>query len=91
MKTNKKFLFWALFVLFLLFELIVGKQGLYNLWELRKEKILYTKKLNSLKEKNEGLMKEVERLRNDPEYIEAVIKREMKMVRHNEIIIYFKD
>jgi len=34
---------------------------------------------------------QVERLKKDPEYIEAVIKRELKMIRNDEIIIYFED
>ncbi len=90
MKINKKLSFWSLFILFLILGLVFGKQGLYPLWKLRKEKILYTKRVERLKRDNQRLMREVYRLRNDPEYIEAIIRREMKMVRDNEIIIYFR-
>ena len=86
---NKKLLFWALFILFLIFELISGKEGLYNLWKLKKEKIIYTKKIETLRKENKRLMTEIYRLRNDPEYIEAVIKKEMKMIGKDEIIVYF--
>ena len=91
MKLNKKLVFWSFFILFLFLELIFGKQGLYKLWRLRKERILYIERVNTLRKKNQRLMKEVQRLKCDPEYIEAIIKKEMNMVRDNEIIIYFKE
>ncbi len=91
MKSNLVYLFWLLFALFLISGLIFGKQGVYNLWKLKKEERIYLNKVKSLERENEKLMREMERLKKDPEYIEAVIKRELKMIRNDEIIIYFED
>jgi len=71
--------------------LIFGNRGIYNLWKLKKEKKIYLEKVIKLEEENRRLMQEIDRLKHDPEYIEAVIRREIKMVRDNELIIYLKD
>lgn len=91
MKANKKLLFWLLLTIVLILELIFGRQGFYSLWRLKKEKRLYARRVERLREKNKRLMEEVYRLKNDPEYVEAIIRKEMKMVRDNEIIIYFQE
>ncbi len=68
-----------------------GKNGLLNLRRLKREKALYQRKVEELRRENRRLIREIERLRNDPEYIEAVIKNELRMIRKNEVIIYFKE
>jgi len=66
------------------------KQGFYNLWKLEKEEQLHLSKVQELKRRNRQLIREVERLRNDPEYIEAIIKRELRMIREDEFIVYME-
>ncbi len=90
MKLKPRSLFWIFFILFLVAELIFGKQGLYNLWNLKKKERIYKERVKRLNEENRRLMLEIERLKHDPEYIEGMIRRELKMVRKNEFIIYFK-
>ncbi len=91
MRPNLIYLFWLFFILFLVCGLIFGRQGVYNLWKLKKEERIHLNRVKLIEKKNERLMREIERLKKDPEYIEAVIKRELKMIKPNEIIIYFED
>ncbi len=91
MKITKKIFIWISFFVFLIIKLIFGKQGLYNLWQLKKEESLYIKRVNEINNQNIKLMREVQRLRYDPEYVEALIKKDLKVIRNNEIIIYFKE
>ncbi len=81
------FLIFCLIAIWFLF----GKNGLLNLRRLKREKALYQRKVEELRRENRRLIREIERLRNDPEYIEAVIKNELRMIRKNEVIIYFKE
>ena len=91
MRLNLIYLFWLFFILFLVCGLIFGRQGVYNLRKLKKEEIIHLNKVKLLEKENKRLRREMTRLKKDPEYIEAVIKRELKMIRPNEIIIYFED
>ncbi len=91
MKSNPIYLFWLFFILLLVLGLIFGSQGLYNLWKLKKEERIHLHKVELLEKENKRLMQEIERLKKDRSYIEAIIKRELRMIKDNEIIIYFGD
>ena len=91
MMKRKKLNILLIFFILMIIWLIFGNRGIYNLWKLKKEKKIYLEKVIKLEEENRRLMQEIDRLKHDPEYIEAVIRREIKMVRDNELIVYFKD
>jgi len=85
-----KRLFFLFFVLSLLMWVIFGKQGIYSLWKMEKEKRDYEKRIKELEEENSLLIREIERLRNDQEYILSLIRKELRMIKENEVILYFK-
>jgi len=67
-----------------------GKHGLLGLYQMRKEKERCLAILDDLKEKNRLLTAEIRRLREDPRYFESVARKELGLVRENEIIYRFK-
>lgn len=79
------------FVAFLLLAwLSFGQHGLVDLYKLQKQKGRYLTIVNALKEKNRLLTGEIRRLRGDPKYLESVARKELGLVRENEIVYRLK-
>jgi cell division protein FtsB len=57
---------------------------------MQQEKGRYLAIINDLKEKNRILTAEIRRLREDPKYFESVARRELGLVKANEIIYRFR-
>lgn len=57
---------------------------------MRKEEERCLTILDDLKEKNRLLTAEIRRLREDPSYFESVARKELGLVRENEIIYRFR-
>ena len=67
----------------------LGRHGLIDLYKMQKEKEEYEAIIRDLKEKNRLLAAEIRRLREDKEYFESVARRELGLVKGNEIIYRF--
>lgn len=67
-----------------------GKHGLLDLYKMRKEEERCLAIVDDLKEKNRLLTAEIRRLREDPRYFESVARKELGLVRENEIIYRFR-
>ncbi|UCH00016.1 MAG: septum formation initiator family protein [Deltaproteobacteria bacterium] len=79
------------FVAFLLLAwLSLGQNGLIDLYKMQEEKGRYLAIINDLKEKNRLLTAEIRRLREDQRYFESVARRELGLVKSNEIIYRFR-
>lgn len=83
-------LFFSLVVILLFSWLTFGRQGLIDLYKMQKEKERYLSIIKDLKEKNRLLAIEIRRLRGDPKYLESVARKELGLVKENEIIYRFK-
>jgi len=70
----------------LLFSLFSDK-GLSDYFELKTERDRLVLENIRLKEKNDQLYRAIERLRNDPEYIESVARKELGMIKEDEVIL----
>jgi cell division protein FtsB len=46
--------------------------------------------VEELKEKNRELIAEIRRLKGDPQYLQSVARKELGLVRENEVIYRFK-
>lgn len=66
--------------------LVFGNKGLYHLYQLRQERDRLLASNLALKEENDLLLKAVQRLQHDREYIEDIIRRELNYIKPNEII-----
>jgi cell division protein FtsB len=69
--------------------LVFSDRGLIDLYKKDKEKQVYMEKIRELKEENQKLTVEIDRLKNDNDYIEETAKNELGMVRDGDVIYRF--
>jgi len=67
-----------------------GEQGLIHLYRKDMERQAYLERIQRLTDENHSLQKEIRRLRTDMEYMEYVIRKELNLIKDNEIIYRFK-
>jgi len=78
----------ALLLLFSLFFFIIfSDRGLMDLNMLRKERDQLAEKNQLLNHENLTLSDEIDRLQNDPKYIENIARQELGMVGKDELIL----
>ena len=75
--------------LMLLF-IVFGENGLTDLYKLKMEKDNLSKKSDELKKENISSYREIERLKNDPRYVEDVARKELGVIGKDEMIIKVK-
>ncbi len=81
----------ALMTMFLLLLFIVfGENGLTDLNRLKIKKDDLSLKNEELTKKNLSLYREIERLKNDPGYVENVARQELGVIGKDEVIIKVK-
>ena len=81
----------AIIVLFsLLIFTIFGENGLADLYRLKTERDLLLNKNVELIRENLSLYREIERLKNDPEYVENVARNELGVIGKDEVVIKVK-
>jgi len=79
-------------IVFSLFLLIIfGNNAMLELTRLKKERDVIIKKNKELALNNNSMYNEIKRLKHDPKYIENVARRELGMIRKDEVILQFKD
>jgi cell division protein FtsB len=82
-------LFWVV-LLFMTFSLgswmLFGDKGLFRLYKLRQEREQLLQVNINLKDENERLVKIIDRLQNDREFIEDTIRKELNFIKKNEVI-----
>ena len=91
--TSKKniLLAFAIVILFwLLMFIIFSENGLAYLKRLKTERDILLKKNDELIQKNLSLYREIERLKNDHEYVENVARKELGVIGKDEVVINVK-
>jgi cell division protein FtsB len=82
-------LFWVV-LLCMTFSLgswmLFGDKGLFRLYKLRQEREQLLQVNINLKDENERLVKIIDRLQNDREFIEDTIRKELNFIKKNEVI-----
>jgi cell division protein FtsB len=71
----------------LVFLVLFSHRGLFKIYHLRQEKDRLETENRRLSEENVRLAKTIDRLHNDPQMIQDLIRRELNFVKKNEIII----
>jgi cell division protein FtsB len=74
----------------MLLFIVFGENGLTDLYKLKMEKDNLLKKNDELKKENLSLYREIERLKNDPGYVEDVARKELGVIGKDEVIIKIK-
>jgi cell division protein FtsB len=68
-----------------------GQNGLFDLLNLQVQREENVTALRDLRERNRLLTSEIRRLREDPKYFESAARKELGLVRENEIIYRVKE
>ena len=69
---------------------IFGDKGFLDLGQLRGELQQLREQVERLKEENLALYRHIDRLRNDPAFVENVARQELGMIAKDELIINFR-
>ena len=78
-------------VLILIISTIFGKNGLLRVLYLKYTVNKEQEKTNRLVKENEKLEKEIKLLKDDNGYIEYIARRDLGLVKSQDIIYFFKD
>ena len=68
---------------------VFGVKESVRSWQLRRDMHAVERDVSALRAKQEQLTRTVDRLRNDPLYIEKLAREEMGMVREGETVLKF--
>jgi cell division protein FtsB len=79
----------AVIVLSLLVVAVVGDKGILCAIQSKHEKEELQKQVHSLELANQQLRKDIESLRSDPRYLEIISRKELGMVREDELVYRF--
>jgi cell division protein FtsB len=93
MSTQQK-IFVAISVLLLFFLLVFilfSDSGLADLFRLKSDRDRLLQENERLKQENLSLYRTIERLKHDPEYIESIARKELGMIKKDEVILKPKD
>ena len=66
-----------------------GDHGLIHLYQKEMERQARVETIRQLAEENQSMLEEVRRLRTDMEYIESVARKELNLIKQNEIVYRF--
>ena len=68
-----------------------GERGLIHLYHTEMERQSYIERIHRLDEENKALFREIQRFRTDMKYVESVVRRELNLIKKNEMIYRFKN
>jgi cell division protein FtsB len=74
-------------VLVLVFMVFFSHRGIFQIYRLKQDSTRLDEENQKLAEENARLARTIDRLRNDPDMIQDLIRRELNFVKKNEIII----
>jgi cell division protein FtsB len=91
--NGKNFLKFSLLALLFLGLILAwlgfGERGFIHLYRMDRERQTYLEKINELERENRELLDEIQRLRSDREYVENLGRREMGLVKEDEVMYRF--
>jgi cell division protein FtsB len=76
-------------VVFILFFTVFGDKGLLRIYELRQDNRNIEERLGSTRVDNEKLKREIVALKSDRRYLESIARKDLGLVRSNEVIYQF--
>jgi cell division protein FtsB len=71
--------------------LAFGEHGFIHLYRVGKERQACEQRIEKLSQENQALFDEIQRLRKDPKYVEQVARKELGLVKDNELIYRFQE
>lgn len=85
-----KFTFFFLLLSLMVAWLGFGERGFVHLYQMERERASRIEKISQLERENQELLEEIQRLRTDQAYIEATGRRELGLVKNEEVLYRFE-
>lgn len=79
-----------LLALLLLGFALFGDRGILRALQAGRQKAALQEEVRQLEAANAGLLQEIESLRNDRRYLEAIARKELGMVKDDELVYQFR-
>ena len=94
MSLNRKKLIKSSFITLLFFGLIIawlgfGERGFLHLYRMEKNRQAYLERIREVEKENQALIDEIRRLNTDTAYLESVARKELGLVKEDEILYRF--
>jgi cell division protein FtsB len=70
---------------------LFGEKGVIKIIRLRRERDRIIADVSRMQEENKRLQEEIRRLREDSRYLESVARRDLGLIKENEILFIFED
>lgn len=87
--TRRTWLIPAACLAFILFFTVFGERGLLRIYEMRQEKQRIERGVADLRAENMKLRRSIEALHSDRHQLERIARKELGLVRPNEVIYQF--
>ncbi|MCE1226494.1 MAG: septum formation initiator family protein [Geobacteraceae bacterium] len=87
--TRRTWLIPAACLAFILFFTVFGERGLLRIYEMRQEKQRIERTVADLRTENQKLRLSIEALHSDRHQLERIARKELGLVRPNEVIYQF--
>lgn len=90
-RTNRSLwpFFAAVAVILFILVAVFGERGIVRELQYRRQKDALAAELRTVEEENRRLRQEIEALRSNGRYVEAIARKELGMVKPDEIIYQF--
>ena len=66
-----------------------GKRGFLHLYRMEKKRQTSIERIRKVEEENQAIIEEIRRLKTDTHYLESVARKELGLVKENEILYRF--
>ena len=82
---------FLLFGTFIILIALLGEYGILEFQRLQQKEETLIEEIHTLKKQEQALLQEIDALKNNPEYIEALARKELGLVRKNEVIYFLPE
>ncbi len=79
---------FLLFGTFIILIAFLGEYGILAYQHLKEKEQKLVEEIDSLKNKEQALLQEIDALQNNPDYIESLARKELGLVRKNEVVYF---
>jgi cell division protein FtsB len=91
LKRKGSFILLIGIILAVWFFTLFGEKGIVKIIQLRRERDRILADVNRIQEDNKRLQEEIRRLREDSRYLESVARRDLGLIKENEILFIFEE
>jgi cell division protein FtsB len=78
-------------ILLVWYFFLFGEKGVVKIIQMRRERDRIVADVTRIEEENKMLQDEIRRLREDPQYLESVARKDLGLIKENEILFIFED